>query len=161
MNTYSNLLLLDLYTLKYFITYNSKSILSNKQLEDVRARLTEIIDSNSDIASIAKDYISWLNSIFKIEDEEYISNNYYVKKLPNTVAQEKIIYNYVSKVYIDNDFYEVTYDLRVFSRLIEKDKKKFYNLFDVISHVKEFDNKEKLSLLDIGCGYGAFIVKSK
>lgn len=159
MNTYSNLLLLDLYTLKYFITYNSRSILNNKQLEDVRAILTKIIDSNSDIASVAEDYISWLNSIFKIKDEEYISNNYYIKKLPNSTVQEKIIYNYVSKVYIDNDFYEVTYNfnLRFFSKLIEKDNKKFYNLFNTISHIKEFDNKEKLNLLDIGCGYGAFI----
>lgn len=156
-NTYSNLLLLDLYTLKYFITYNSKSILSNKQLEDVRDRLAKIIDSNSDIASIAKDYISWLDSIFKIEDEEYILNNYYIKKTPNTIAQERIIYNYVSKVYIDNDFYEVNNDLKVFSKLIDNDRKKFYKLFNVISHIKEFENKEKLNLLDIGCGYGAFI----
>lgn len=157
MNTYSNLLPLDLYTLKYFITYNSKNILSDKQLEDVKARLIEIMNSNSDIANIAEDYIYWLNHIFKIEDEEYISNNYYIKKLPNSIAQEKIIYNYVSKVYIDNDFYEINYDLKEFSKLIENDKKKFHNLFDIISHIKEFDNKENLNLLDIGCGYGAFI----
>lgn len=118
-NTYSNLLPLDLYTLKYFITYNSKNILSDKQLEDVKTRLNEIMNSNSDIANIAEDYIYWFNHIFKIEDEEYISNNYYIKKLPNSIVQEKIIYNYVSKVYIDNDFYEINYDLKEFSRLIE------------------------------------------
>lgn len=157
INTYSNLLPLDLYTLKYFITYNSKNILSDKQLEDVKTRLNEIMNSNSDIANIAEDYIYWFNHIFKIEDEEYISNNYYIKKLPNSIVQEKIIYNYVSKVYIDNDFYEINYDLKEFSRLIENDKKKFHNLFDIISHIKEFDNKGNLNLLDIGCGYGAFI----
>ena len=78
----------------------------------------------------------------------------YIKKTPNTIAQERIIYNYVSKVYIDNDFYEVNNDLKVFSKLIDNDRKKFYKLFNVISHIKEFENKEKLNLLDIGCGGG-------
>ena len=160
-NKYSYLIPLDLYTLKYLITYNSKDILNTAQLDNIRNRLNKIRKSKNLNGSIAKaidDYLSWIDNIFKINDDEYISCDYFIKKLPNRKTQEEITYNYVSKVYIDDDFYDVhNHNYREFSENIEKDKEKFYRLLNTILDLGIFDDKNNMSFMDIGCGYGAFI----
>lgn len=161
INDCDKLLPLDLYTLKYLITYNSKDIMDGNQLNSIIDKLNKINtlkNLNSHLVKAIDDYIDFIDNIFKINDDEYITCDYCIKKLPNRRSQEIIIYNYISKVYIDNNFYDVhNHDLKEFSENFDNDKEKFSKLFNTISKLDIFDNEKNMNLLDIGCGYGAFI----
>lgn len=109
----------------------------------------------------------FLSSIYKYTDpnnneviEYYFCEDLFVKKLPNINQVANIYQEYITSVYIGGDFFRHLKQrdyLENYKRLIENDEEKANKLVDIISNIEVFKGKSNIKMLDIGCGYGAFV----
>lgn len=160
-DNYNIIIPIDLFTIQYMIYYSSISTLQKYQLETINKYIDEN-DNVSDAINIAKrEFKEWMHNIVTFNDINYfVKSGFYIKKLSSRTEQMKIYQNYISSVYIDNDFYygvNERADIYGYDDLIRNDIQKFENLVDEIMNYDGFKNKETLDVLDMGCGYGAFL----
>lgn len=152
---------IDLFTLRYILYFTSTSILTNDQIKDLIEFVNNVRNDDSALLKAAKcELKEWFSKIKHINMIEYfIEAGLYIKKMPTKDELTQILQDYISSVYIDNDFYAYVCNrpsISEYNILALKDKSKFENLVDEILKYKVFENKE-LDILDLGCGYGAFL----